>query len=168
MGGDGAIAVETTQVLVVAEGASTSAVSNKRGHLFEAFVAQLLGALGYEEPRTERLNVTSDGIEIDVEAKQKVTGHPLVAECKAYSVNVSAELLSAFLGKYGVRRMKDVRLVGLFVALPRLTANGFEQARDAEGVYDGFRSLGSYEVVELLEKASCSRPSIEDRPLEPT
>jgi Novel STAND NTPase 1/Restriction endonuclease len=155
------IAVETTQVLVVADGDSTSAVSNKRGHLFEAFVAQLLGALGYEEPRTERLNVTSDGIEIDVEAKQKVTGHPLIAECKAYSTNVSADLLSAFLGKYGVRRMKDSKLVGLFVALPRLTANGLEQAQDAETVYDGFRCLGSYEVVELLEKAQLLPP--EDR-----
>jgi hypothetical protein len=155
------IVVETTQVLVVADGGSTSAVSNKRGHLFEAFVAQMLGALGYEEPRTERLNVTSDGIEIDVEAKQKVTGHRLIAECKAYSANVSADHLSGFLGKYGVRRMKDPKLVGLFVGLPRLTANGLEQARDAESVYDGFRCLGSYEVVELLEKAKLLPP--EDR-----
>src|SRR6202161_1941246 len=98
------IAVETTQVLVLADGDSTPAVSNRRGHLFEAFVARVLGALGYEEARTERLKVTSDGIEIDVEARQKVTGHPLVAECKTSSTNVSAELLSAFLGKYGVRR----------------------------------------------------------------
>jgi hypothetical protein len=152
------IAVETTQVLVVADGDSTAAVSNKRGHLFEQFVAQLLGALGYEEPRTDRLNVTSDGIEIDVEARQKVTGHALIAECKTYSANVRAELLSAFLGKYGVQRMKDPNLVGLFVALPRLTANGVEQAREAEAVYDGFRHLGSYEVVELLENAKLLPP----------
>jgi hypothetical protein len=152
------IAVETTQVLVVADGASTAEVSNKRGHLFEQFVARLLGALGYEEPRTENLNVTSDGIEIDVQARQKVTGHRLIAECKAYSANVSAELLSAFLGKYGVQRMKDPKLVGLFVALPRLTANGGEQAREAEAVYEGFRHLGSYGVVELLEKANLLPP----------
>lgn len=152
------IAVETTQVLVVADGKTTAAVSNKRGHLLEQFVAQLLGALGYEEPRTDRLNVTSDGIEIDVEARQKVTGQPLIAECKAYSANVSAELLSVFLGKYGVRRMKDPNLVGLFVALPRLTANGVEQAAEAQAVYPAFRHLGSYEIVELLGKANLLPP----------
>ncbi len=152
------IAVETTQVLVVADGDSLETISNKRGHLFEHFVARLLGALGYEAPRTDRLNVTSDGIEIDIEARQKVTGHPLIAECKAYSANVSADLLSAFLGKYGVRRMKEPNLVGLFVGLPRLTANGIEQANDAQGVYEGFRHLSSYEVVELLEKANLLPP----------
>lgn len=155
--------METTQVLVLADGDGVGAVSNKRGHLFEQFVAQLLNALGYAEPRSENLNVTSEGIELDVFARSRVTDQALVAECKAYSANVPASMLTSFLGKYAIRRGADPQLVGLFIALPRLTADGNEQAAAAKEVFPAIRVLGSFEIVELLESAGLL-PSSEQGP----
>src|SRR4051794_38684618 len=60
------VAVETTQVLVLSDGRTPADVANRRGHVFEKFIALLLTHYGYSEPRTEDLNVVSDGIELDV------------------------------------------------------------------------------------------------------
>jgi len=65
------IAVETTAVVVLADGPSPGDAAHRRGHLFEAFVAQLLATQGYGEPTTEHLNVTSEGVEIDVVARHR-------------------------------------------------------------------------------------------------
>jgi hypothetical protein len=74
------ISVETTAVAVLAHGDSTGEISYRRGHLLETFLARLLAVLGYEEPRTENLNVTSDGIELDVVARARVSRQRLIAE----------------------------------------------------------------------------------------
>ncbi|MCW2986831.1 MAG: hypothetical protein JWR63_4401, partial [Conexibacter sp.] len=157
------IAVETTQVVVLADGDSSGAVSNKRGHLFEQFIAQLLGALGYEDAKSENLNVTNEGIELDVSARSRVTKQALVAECKAYSANVSAGLVTSFFGKYVIKRAKDPQLAGLFVALPRLTADAKEQAEAANAAYPLFRHVGSHEITGLLHGAKLL-PSHDDGP----
>lgn len=148
------IAVETTAVVVLAEGESAAEIRNKRGHLFEAFVAQLLSTQGYEDPRMENLNVTSDGIELDVQASHRVTGQRLIAECKAYSSNIGAPMLTSFVGKFALARMDDQHLNGLFVGLPRLTQPAREQAEEAQRKFPGFRYVGSLDVCQLLEKSS--------------
>jgi hypothetical protein len=61
------ITVDTAAVVVLAEGSSTSEISNKRGHLFEMFIAKLLATQGYGDPHPESLSVTSEGIELDVQ-----------------------------------------------------------------------------------------------------
>ncbi|UOY03132.1 nSTAND1 domain-containing NTPase [Blastococcus sp. PRF04-17] len=138
---------------VLAEGESAAAISNKRGHLFEKFVAQLLSTQGYEKPRMENLNITSDGIELDVQARHRVTGQRLIAECKAYASNVGAPMLTSFLGKFALARVDDGHLNGLFVGLPRLTQSAREQAEDAQRKFPGFRYIGSVDVCSLLEDA---------------
>jgi hypothetical protein len=147
------IAIETTAVVVLAEGDSVAETSNKRGHLFEVFVAQLLSTQGYEEPRLDNLNVTSEGIELDVQARHRVTGQRLIAECKAYSSNLRAPMLTSFLGKFVLELVDDPHLNGLFVGLPRLTPGAREKADEAQRKFPGFRYLGSVEVSDLLEKA---------------
>ncbi|MGW2542252.1 hypothetical protein ACWC5I_15620 [Kitasatospora sp. NPDC001574] len=53
-------------ILVLAPGDTAGAQSHAKGHLFERFVAQLLHRYGYEKPKFDNLNVTADGIELDV------------------------------------------------------------------------------------------------------
>lgn len=147
------ISVETTAVAVLARGGSTGEISNRRGHLLEVFLARLLALLGYEEPRRENLNVTSDGIELDVVARARVSGQALIAECKAYSASVPASQLTSFVGKYALAREDDQHLAGLFLALPRLTAGAQEKADEAQSKFALFRVLGSTDVVRELVDA---------------
>ncbi|MEU6860310.1 restriction endonuclease [Glycomyces sp. NPDC046736] len=147
------IGLETTDVVVLADGSSVSDISNKRGHLFEAFIAKLLATQGYNDPHPERVNLTKEGIELDVEARHSVTGDRIICECKAYSSNIPAHMLNAFLGKFAIGRSDDPRLHGLFIGIPRLTQSAREQAELAQEKLSGFRYLGSYEISKLLESA---------------
>jgi hypothetical protein len=60
-------------VLVMVPGESLQEQGNARGHLFERFVAKLLSRYGFEEPHISNLKVTSEGIELDVVTKHKIT-----------------------------------------------------------------------------------------------
>lgn len=147
------IVLETNSVAVLADGKTTSDISNNRGHLLEVFVAKVLAQMGYNDPRTENLNVTSEGVEIDVVAKHRITGDRAICECKAYSSNIATHHLTSFLGKFALERADDDRAFGLFVGLPRLTAEGIEKAQSAEKKIPGFRYLGSTELIEILDGA---------------
>lgn len=157
------ITVDTATVVILAEGSSTSEISNRRGHLFETFIAKLLATQGYGDPHPENLNPTSEGIELDVKARHTVTGEQLICECKAYSSNVRAPLLTSFLGKFALARADDNRIHGLFIALPRLTPEAKENADAAQAKLPGFRYLGSYEICRLLQAAKVL-PSWDDGP----
>ncbi|MFF3148873.1 restriction endonuclease [Streptomyces sp. NPDC057927] len=135
---------------MLAEGESQAAISNKRGHLFERFVARLLQAYGYEEPTAERLNVSADGIELDVRVTHRLTGQPAIAECKAYSSPVKAGMLGTFHSKLVVSRFTQPTTHGFFVALPRLTAQGLEQSQLISANDPGFTVLTAAGVVDAL------------------
>jgi Restriction endonuclease len=137
-------------VLVLAEGDTPAAEANARGHLFEEFVGRILQQYGFEEPRTERLKVTANGIELDLAVRHRLTRQPAVVECKAYSSPVSAELLAAFYGKLTVVRFSQTDTHGFFVALPRFTAQGHEQARLIADTDKRFTYLAGPDVVDAL------------------
>lgn len=90
------IGLANPPVIVLAEGDTPGGIANAKGQLFEQFFARLLSSFGYVDPTTEDLNVTDDGIEVDVSVRHKLTGHPADAECKAYTKSVPAHELSAF------------------------------------------------------------------------
>jgi hypothetical protein len=94
--------------------------------------------------------VTARGVELDVRVRHKLTGHPAIAECKAYSNAVSVEQLAAFYGKLAVARFNEPNTQGFFLALPRLTAEATEQSRHIEGRDPHFRSLIAQDVVDAL------------------
>ena len=124
------ISLAGPRVLVVVDGDSPGAVSNAIGHLFEDFMARLLELYGYGQPRPENLRVTARGVEIDLEVRHRLTGSKrAIAECKAYTSPVRGELLQQFYGTLTVARFDDPDTQGLFIALPRLTAEGHEQAK---------------------------------------
>jgi hypothetical protein len=146
------LSVADPVVLVLAEGATPAAVSNARGHLFESFVARLLHSYGYNDPTTERLNVTSDGIELDVIASHDMSHQAAIAECKAYTSPVAASMLGTFHSKLITRRYRDPDTHGFFVAIPRLTANGQETAEEIAANDPGFHVLTARGIVDLLNK----------------
>ncbi|MGW3984411.1 nSTAND1 domain-containing NTPase [Streptomyces mirabilis] len=145
------LAVQDHQVLVLAAGDTVATRNNARGHLFEKFVALLLHEYGYEAPTTSHLNVHSDGIEIDISAKNVITRQRAVVECKAYTSNVRAQACTSFLGKLQLARYEtDDNVFGYFFAMPRLVAEGEEVARKATVKDKHFRYFNVTDVVDLL------------------
>lgn len=113
-------------------------------------MARLLHLYGYNEPRRERLNVTKDGIEIDVAASHELSGSPAIVECKAYTSALSAAQLGAFHSKLITARYDAPDTQGFFIALPRLTASGQERANLIEANDSHFKVLTTPDVVALL------------------
>jgi hypothetical protein len=127
--------------------------------LFEAFVARLLELYGYDRPTAPNLNVTSDGIELDVVTQHALTGQPAIAECKAFSTNLPASALDQFYGKLSVARLTTPDTLGIFAALPGLTQPGNERARAIQTSDRRFLVLTADTVVsKLREKAVLGDP----------
>jgi hypothetical protein len=110
------------------------------------------------------MNVTSEGVEIDVTARHQLTGDRVICECKAYSSNIRVGLLTSFLGLYALELADEPGCKGFFIGLPRLTPEAREKAEAAQSKLPGFRYLGSYEVCDLLSHAG-QLPNLEDGPV---
>ncbi|MFG1775834.1 hypothetical protein ACGFIG_05305 [Micromonospora sp. NPDC049048] len=141
------VAVQDYKILVLAEGETPSAVGNAKGHLFEAFIAALLHEFGFEAPRKPNVNVTSDGIELDVSLVHELTREKAVAEGKAYSTNVKAQALTSFYGKLQMERFEEPSTHGFLFAIPRLVAEGAEKAKAAERNDPKFRYFDAERIV---------------------
>lgn len=144
------LAVQDAQVLVL----PPSSTNKAKGELFERFIANLLAnQFGFEEPQTQNLNVTSDGIELDVKAKHKLTRGTAIAECKAFSRNVRAAELTNFYGKLIIERFEDPQAFGLMCALPRLTPEGDEKAQEITRNDNNFQYLSGNAIAAALKQA---------------
>ena len=134
----------------MAKGASLGAINHKKGHLFEKFIVRILEFDGYADPTPANLNVTSQGIELDVSTNHRLTGHRLIAECKAYSTNLKAKDLTNFYGKLAAERFGDKDTVGLFVAIPGLVGPAEEKLKQFRENDSNFMCWRSKEVFEIL------------------
>lgn len=144
------MAIQDMQLLIVAEESSKGG----RGGLFERFIAKLLASeYGFENPTTQTVNVTSEGIELDIVAKHKLTGSTAVAECKAYTRPVSSSELTNFYGKLTVERFDQPQAFGLLCALPRLTADGQEKANAIAARDQNFKYLSANDLAGALRQA---------------
>uniref|UniRef100_UPI000AA17C38 ATP-binding protein n=2 Tax=Mycolicibacterium mucogenicum TaxID=56689 RepID=UPI000AA17C38 len=112
----------------------------------------LANQFGFESPNTTNLNVTSDGIELDVTAKHKLTLGTAIAECKAYSRNVKAAELTNFYGKLIIERFEDPQAFGLMCALPRLTPEGEEKVREILRNDSNFQYLNGDAIASSLRQ----------------
>jgi hypothetical protein len=143
------MAVQDTQVLVLPD----DGVPQSKGRLFERFIAKLLAEqYGFESPTTKNLDVTAEGIELDVVATHKLTGSTAIAECKAYTRNVKASELTSFYGKVAVERFEDPQAFGLMFALPRLTPEGQEKAAEISAKDSNFRYLSANDLAAALRQ----------------
>ena len=138
------------QVLVLAEGETPAAVNNARGHIFEAFIARLMHQFGFDAPTLRDLNVTSEGIELDVSLGNSFTNGVAFAEGKAYTTNVKAQALTSFYGKLGMERHDKPDAHGYLFALPKLTADGDEKARAVEKNDPRFHYLDAQRIADHL------------------
>ncbi|WP_433051169.1 restriction endonuclease [Dactylosporangium sp. CS-033363] len=145
--------IPDARVLVLVDGDGGLA-AHKAGHLFEDFIARLMALYGYEEPTNSKLRTTSRGIELDVSLRHRMANHRAIAECKAYSSPVKSEMLVQFFGALTVERISNPELHGYFVALPRLTAEGDEKARQIMEGDSRFKVLTADDVVLSMRQQS--------------
>lgn len=96
--------------------------------------------------------MTARGVEIDLEVRHRLTGNRAIAECKAYTSPVRGEFLQQFYGTLTVARFDDPDTQGFFIALPRLTAEGHEQAALITERDNKFRLLTASTVVGILNE----------------
>ncbi|MFG3705551.1 restriction endonuclease [Micromonospora sp. NPDC047670] len=137
-------------VLVLAEGDTPAAVRNAKGHLFEEFAGRLLELHGYEEPQPRRVNVTSDGIELDLSLRHRLTGHRAIVECKCYSTPVKAPAATSFFGKLAKERLRDKNVHGFLIVTPRLSPEADEFVREVQESDAGLTVLTSRDIVGIL------------------
>jgi hypothetical protein len=144
------MAVQDTKVIVLPDDGEPTT----KGALFERFVAKLLAeSYGFDQPSTQSINVTADGIELDVVATHRLTGGKAIAECKAYSRTVKAAELAAFYGKLAADRLDGIETFGVLFALPRLTADGGEKAREIASKDRNFRYLSADDLATALRQS---------------
>ena len=137
-------------ILVLAQGDSPGAVRNARGHLFEEFVGRLLELHGYEEPHRRRMNVTSDGIELDLSVRLRLTGQRAIVECKCYSTPVKATVATSFYGELAKERLSDKNVHGFLVVTPRLTPEADEFIHEVRKHEASLTVLTSREIADIL------------------
>jgi len=144
------MAVQDTKVIVLPDDGEPTT----KGALFERFVGKLLAEnYGFDQPTTQSINVTADGIELDVVATHRLTGGTAIAECKAYTRTVKAAELAAFYGKLAADRLDGNETFGVMFALPRLTADGGEKARKISSKDRNFRYLSAEDLATALRQS---------------
>lgn len=151
-------ALSPPEIVVVAEGDTTSAQSSARGNLFERFIAILFSEYGCELPTKSKLNVTTNGYEIDITTRFVLSKETAIAECKAYTSNVDSKMLNAFYGKLTTQRFKDPSAHGWFVAIPGLTSSGNDLARVIEESDKKFRLITAETIYDLVVKRNKISP----------
>jgi len=153
------VRVQDPVLILLVEADSQGAANHAKGHLFEEFMARVLHTYGYEQPTREHLNVSADGVELDIRLRHEVSNHVAICECKAYTTAVSVPKITSFYGKMGLARMKDAAVEGLFIAIPRLTADAAEFAREVQSSGDQrFRAINAADIYRMLESRRLIKP----------
>lgn len=88
--------------------------TNKQiGNQLESLIKELFSSLGFGEFIR---NAYKTGAEIDIRAKHRVTGTPLICECKAKKSYINTPSLRLFFAELEKERKNEDRLVGLVVS----------------------------------------------------
>jgi tetratricopeptide (TPR) repeat protein len=86
----------------------------EKGDLFEEFMEKVLDITGYENFRR---GIQKTGRQIDLYAKNKVTGQPIICECKAHERPIGTGDVNKFYGIYDREYRQNNALIGLFFSL---------------------------------------------------
>jgi len=150
--------ISAPQIVIVADGETPNHQANRRGHLFEKFVARVLAAYGCEAPTSSSVNVRQNGYEVDVSTQLVLTRERAIAECKAYSSPLNIPALTAFYGKLNAERLDEPATHGWFFAIPGLTADAHQLARKLEAKDKSFRSVTATQIYDLVLQQNWIRP----------
>src|SRR4051794_39158157 len=107
-------------------------------------------SFGFDAITSSDLNVTADGIELDLVVSNSFVNKTAICECKAYSNNVKAQAFTSLYGKLALARLKNRDTLGYLFALPRLVAPGEELVREAEQVDSSIKYINAVELSRLL------------------
>ncbi|MBI4391091.1 MAG: tetratricopeptide repeat protein [candidate division NC10 bacterium] len=127
----------------------------ERGLAFDAFARLLLDVAGYL-PTKVRLSVTTAGALLDLRAREKAAGIPLLGEGRALAREVSAEEVRRFYRRFRRERRSVKRLVAWALA-----PGGFSRAaltwldRLTDPARPDFRLFGPERILHLLARAGC-------------
>jgi tetratricopeptide (TPR) repeat protein len=124
---------------------------DKKGPVFENFVRRVLFAHGYDDFRTVR----KTGRQIDIKGKHRVTGQPVLCECKAYAEELEADHLMKFRGLWETERNREPDVVGLFFSLSGF-GGGFLELYDEwePSTKERIRLFGPDAVLDLMSKSA--------------
>ncbi len=130
----------------------SAADSVDKGRAFEEFIAILLSKLGYE---IRNVRVRRAGRELDIKASSRVTGAPLLTECKALSKLLTGPSLSKFYGIYDHEYRKPTHgLIGLLISLSGFNSEAIEYYEEKDNEIQGrFRIIGPDQILKLAVDA---------------
>lgn len=87
--------------------------NNDIGNILEMLVKELLSKAGFGNFIR---NAYKTGVEIDIQAKHRVTQTPIIVECKAKKNPIQTPALSKFYGQWEKERSNDPLLTGLMIS----------------------------------------------------
>lgn len=126
--------------------------SSEKGKAFEEFIRILLSKLGYQ---IKNVRVRKSGRELDIQAVSKVTGAPILIECKGTTKPVDGPAFSKFYGIYDHEYRKSARtLTGLLISLSGFNSEvGSYYEEKGEEVKQRFKILGPDKIIQLAVEA---------------
>jgi restriction endonuclease Mrr len=123
---------------------------NEKGDLFEEFMQKVLDSAGYEDFKR---GIRKTGRQIDLYAKHKVTGHPIICECKAHEESIGAEDIHKFYGIYDKEYRQNDKLVGLFFSLSGFNSTALATYEEMPShVKERFLLLDGDFILSMLRK----------------
>ena len=97
--------------------------SNKeKGDSFEKLMKKALDSAGYED---FLIDIHKTGREIDITAKHKVTGQPIICECKAHEKPIGSGDILKFYSVYDLEYQRNDKFIGLFFSLSGFKSTAF-------------------------------------------
>ena len=134
----------------------------EKGDLFEQFMQLILDSAGYEDFKR---GTRKTGYEIDLYAKHKVTGYPIICECKAHSKPLGADDFHKFYGIYDKEHRRNDKLVGLLFSLSGFGSTTLAAHEElTEEVKSRFLLFSGDDIVSIIRKTKIvsSEDKLED------
>jgi len=123
----------------------------EKGDAFGNLMKKALDSAGYED---FRIGTHKTGHEIDIYAKLKATGHPIICECKAHERPIGSGDIHKFYGIYDREFRSDNRFVGLFFSLSGFTSTALASYDEMDSDVKGRFLLRDADfVLSMLRKA---------------
>ena len=124
--------------------------NNDIGNILELLVKELLSKAGFGNFIR---NAYKTGVEVDIQAKHRVTQTPIIVECKAKKSPIQTPALSKFYGQWEKERSKDPLLNGLMISTSGFCGTTLQWYKELPGDKKRlFKIMGPEDIlVELCE-----------------
>jgi tetratricopeptide (TPR) repeat protein len=119
-----------------------------KGKSFERFMQLVLDKLGYGN---FKVRVHTTGMELDIEARDKEYGQPILCECKAHEQEIDTGELLKFFGKLCHQRSNNKSLKGKFFSISGFSGTALKNYEELNNEdKEIFSIYGNNEILELL------------------